>query len=605
MSGLILPIPVSGTRKILRSSNEHLYANVELQAQFPAKVSLPTVAGKCLLPRSPHFILTRTRVSGAAIGSTSDDEREVASEAVSVILKEAGLTDEEAREVASKSPNYVKMLMENVKELDEAALWGTWKFEGRDGSDLTFKEKLIYMAKEKGDKGILPFLESVGLNSSSLTHIARYLSSESLPDLMVKVKYVKELLFPDSDHKNVISKNARRMMTHLSIFVDDDIQQTLSFFEKMEAKRGGLSMLDNGDASFPYLMDSFPRLLLQSVESHFKPLVESLEAVGVPKECIRNVLLLFPPILFYDTDTDIKPMLQALEKIGVNEKNIGRMLWKYPWILSLSIQENYKEILSFFDTHKVPKKNVDRAIRSWPLLLGCSTSKMKSMVYQFAEVGVRNKKLGQVIASSPQLLLRKPHEFHEVVSYMVDIGFDEESVGRLVGRCPEIFAADVENTLKKKVKYLIDFGFSESFLTRVIGKYPELLVSNLQSTLLPRLVYLTKYGFSKREVISMVNRFSPILGYGIEEVLKPKLEFLVKTMNKPLREVVEYPRYFSYSLEKKIMPRFWVLKGRSIECSLKEMLGKNDEDFASEYMGIGRMLVPISVNDQLGTDDGR
>lgn len=91
----------------------------------------------------------------------------------------------------------------------------------------------------------------------------------------------------------------------------------------------------------------------------------------------------------------------------------------------------------------------------------------------------------------------------------------------------------------------------------------------------------------------MVNRFSPLLGYSIDEVLKPKMEFLVHAMNKPIKEVVEYPRYFSYSLDKKIKPRFWILKGRSIECTLKDMLGKNDEEFAVEYMGIGRMLVPL------------
>lgn len=99
-------------------------------------------------------------------------------------------------------------------------------------------------------------------------------------------------------------------------------------------------------------------------------------------------------------------------------------------------------------------------------------------------------------------------------------------------------------------------------------------------------------GFSRREVVSMVNRFSPLLGYSIDEVLKPKMEFLVHTMNKPIKDVVEYPRYFSYSLDKKIKPRFWILKGRSIECTLKDMLGKNNEEFAVEYMGIGRMLVP-------------
>lgn len=65
-------------------------------------------------------------------------------------------------------------------------------------------------------------------------------------------------------------------------------------------------------------------------------------------------------------------------------------------------------------------------------------------------------------------------------------------------------------------------------------------------------------------------------------------------MEKSLRDVVDYPRYFSYSLEKKIKPRYWVLKGRNVECSLQEMLGKNDEEFATYLMAVGSMVVPPS-----------
>lgn len=106
--------------------------------------------------------------------------------------------------------------------------------------------------------------------------------------------------------------------------------------------------------------------------------------------------------------------------------------------------------------------------------------------------------------------------------------------------------------------------------------------------------YLMKIGLSRRDIGFMVRKFSPLLGYSIEEVLRPKLEFLTKTMKKPLREVVDYPRYFSYSLEKKIKPRFWLLKSINIECSLKEMLGKNDEEFAADYIGVEQMVLPPS-----------
>lgn len=44
---------------------------------------------------------------------------------------------------------------------------------------------------------------------------------------------MKEMLFSRSDHESQIGKNARRMMMQLSISIDEDIQKTLSFFEKV------------------------------------------------------------------------------------------------------------------------------------------------------------------------------------------------------------------------------------------------------------------------------------------------------------------------------------------------------------------------------------
>lgn len=61
--------------------------------------------------------------------------------------------------------------------------------------------------------------------------------------------------------------------------------------------------------------------------------------------------------------------------------------------------------------------SVGRAIRSWPHILGCSTSMLTLMVKEIGELGIRNKKLGQVISRSPQLLIRKPQEFLQVANF--------------------------------------------------------------------------------------------------------------------------------------------------------------------------------------------
>ncbi|KAK4427019.1 Transcription termination factor MT, chloroplastic [Sesamum alatum] len=472
------------------------------------------------------------------------------------------------------------MLIDGVDDLDD---WNSWAATGAavarsssqeiTGDALEFKKKVYQMAEQKGDNGILPFLESLGLSLSSATHLARYLSSSgsnSLPLLIQKVLYLKEILFSDSDDHELIGKNARRMMAHLSVSADDDVQQTLAFFEKIQARRGGLNLLGSEHTSLRHVIESFPRLLFLPLQSRVKPIVKFLENIGVPKGCVRNILLLYPPVLSYDIEKDIKPRLRSYEKIGAKDNDLGKMLVKYPWILSASILENFEKVIDFFDEEKVPKISSSRAIKNWPHILGCSVNKLKLIVEQFSEIGITNKKLGHVIATSPQLLLRKPQEF------------------------VQFFAASIDKTLEKKLEFLSNVGIPKTHLPRVIRKYPELFVCDVDRALLPRMRYLMRIGLSKKDIGSMVCRFSPILGYSIEEVFRPKLEFLVYTMKRPVRDVVDYPRYFSYSLEKKIKPRYWVLKGRNVEFTLKEMLGKNDEEFAAEYLGVEEMLVPPS-----------
>lgn len=73
-----------------------------------------------------------------------------------------------------------------------------------------------------------------------------------------------------------------------------------------------------------------------------------------------------------------------------------------------------------------------------------------------------------------------------MVLFLEDLGFDRETVGQVASRCPEIFAASIEKTLKKKIEFLDRIGVSKDHLPRVIKKYPELLVSDVNRTILPR-----------------------------------------------------------------------------------------------------------------------
>lgn len=79
-----------------------------------------------------------------------------------------------------------------------------------------------------------------------------------------------------------------------------------------------MDLLDTECASLPYLIESFPLLLLKPVESRGEPIFKFLEDIGVAKGHMRNVLLLYPPILSFDVDKDIKPRLRVYEKVCLN-----------------------------------------------------------------------------------------------------------------------------------------------------------------------------------------------------------------------------------------------------------------------------------------------
>ncbi|XLT35926.1 hypothetical protein HN873_067218, partial [Arachis hypogaea] len=87
------------------------------------------------------------------------------------------------------------------------------------------------------------------------------------------------------------------------------------------------------------------------------------------------------------------------------------------------------------------------AINGQPYLLGCSTSKMRSMLDQLFDLGVKKNKLGRVIARSPQLLSQKSKDFLQVVLFFENMGLDRETIRRILSRCPEIFPASIDKIL--------------------------------------------------------------------------------------------------------------------------------------------------------------
>lgn len=74
----------------------------------------------------------------------------------------------------------------------------------------------------------------------------------------------------------------------------------------------------------------------------------------------------------------------------------------------------------------------------------------------------------------------------QVILFFKDLGLDESSIGRILARRPEIFAASIEETLNRKLDFLFSIGVSRNHLPRIIKKYPDFFVCDVDRALHPR-----------------------------------------------------------------------------------------------------------------------
>lgn len=136
--------------------------------------------------RGPPYPLPFSREHEHHPQGEEDDEAATAREVVCRYLhQEIGLSVDQSLQIASNCPNYIAMLLDAVHDIDQLPSSALAPFWGHaHDSQLSFADKLYQMAKRKGDKGTLPYFESLGLTLSSASYLARSLSSHMLPAII-------------------------------------------------------------------------------------------------------------------------------------------------------------------------------------------------------------------------------------------------------------------------------------------------------------------------------------------------------------------------------------------------------------------------------------
>ncbi|MED6204112.1 Transcription termination factor mterf2, chloroplastic [Stylosanthes scabra] len=76
----------------------------------------------------------------------------------------------------------------------------------------------------------------------------------------------------------------------------------------------------------------------------------------------------------------------------------------------------------------------------------------------------------------------------------------------------------------------------------------------------------------------MIADFPLLLRYN-PDILRPNYVYLWRNIIRPLRDIIEFPRFFCYSIERRIIPRHKVLVENQLNIKLRYMLASSDVEF--------------------------
>ncbi|KAJ4966127.1 hypothetical protein NE237_017976 [Protea cynaroides] len=206
-----------------------------------------------------------------------------------------------------------------------------------------------------------------------------------------------------------------------------------------------------------------------------------------------------------------------------------------------------------------------------------------SIISFFKSKGFSEPDFRRLFFHSPQLFSPSidPNDFVPVFEFLAtDVAASPAESCGLILRCPEILFSHVDLCLKRTLLFLRELGLEKLNL-------PTSLNARLLNTRVDKfeekIRFLKSLGFSNEESARVCARLPAIFGYSIENNMRPKFNYLMKEMERDIQELNEFPQYFAFSLERRIVPRHLHLKERNVRISLQRMLLWGDEKFYTKW----------------------
>ncbi|PKU69330.1 hypothetical protein MA16_Dca002600 [Dendrobium catenatum] len=368
--------------------------------------------------------------------------------------------------------------------------------------------------------------------------------------------------------------------------------------------------------------DELDGLELPATVEVMKERVDFLHSLGLTIDDINN----YPLVLGCSVKKNMIPVLDYLGKLGVRKSTFTDFLRRYPQVLHSSVVIDLMPVVKYLQGMDIKQSDIPSVLERYPELLGFKLEgTMSTSVAYLIGIGLARRKLGEILTRYPEILgLRVGRVIKPFVEYLESLGLPRLAVARLLEKKPHMLGYSLEDQVKPNVAALLQFGVREDSVSSVIAQYPDLLGIELKEKLLyqqsffesnllanseefgriiekmPQAIvlgskvvlrhidFLQQCGLSLKQVRKMVIACPQLLALDID-VMRMSFQYFQMEMERDVEDLVEFPAFFTYSVESTVKPRHKMIAKKGLKCSLAWMLACSDYRFEErmKYDSIG------------------
>ncbi|KAI3676602.1 hypothetical protein L1987_86213 [Smallanthus sonchifolius] len=309
-------------------------------------------------------------------------------------------------------------------------------------------------------------------------------------------------------------------------------------------------------------------------------IVWCLEKNGVKREWMGYIVSRCPELLTFSME-ELKTRMDFYFDMGMNEKDFGTTVFDFPKVLGFYSLEEMKQKVAYLKEFGLGNEDVGRLLAFRPQLMGCSIEeRWKPLVKYLYYLGISRDGMRRILTVKPMVFcFDLEANIVQKVQFFRDIGVQEKGIASMLVRFPALLTYSLHKKIRPVVIFLLTkAGVSQTDIGKVIGLCPELLGCSISKKLDPNVKYFLSLGIDLKTLGQMIADFPMLLRYNID-ILRPKYRYLRRTMVRPLNDLVDFPRFFSYSLEDRIIPRHKILMDNRVNFKLRYMLSSTDDEF--------------------------